>query len=42
MDFDAITFADDADAHADLNTLHNVSNEMTPADRHVAEMEMTT
>ena len=42
MDFDAITFADDADAHADLNTLHHVSNEMTPADRPVAEMEMTT
>ena len=40
IDFDAITFADDADAHAhvDLNTvtredtLHDVSNEMTPAD----------
>ena len=46
IDFDAITFADDADAHADLNTredtLHHVSNEMTPADRPVAEMELTT
>ena len=39
MDLDAIIFADDADAHADLNTredsLHHVSNEMTPADRPV-------
>ena len=42
MDFDEITFADDADAYADLNTLHHVSNEMTPADRPVAEKETPT
>ena len=46
MDFEAITFADDEDAHADPNTqgdtLHHVSNEMTRADRHVAEMETPT
>ena len=47
IDFDAITFADDdADSHADLNTqedtLYRVSNEMTPADRPVAEMETPT
>ena len=46
MDFDAITFADDVDAHADLNKrediIHHVSNNMTPDDSHVAEIETPT